>query len=59
MNYTNEQLNAANASMLEQQKSDERKAVEVLRGLADSCDTDWARENLETSADIIENEVLK
>ena len=57
-NLTNQQLNAANASIFDAQKPDEKKAVKVLRELADSCDTDWAAENLETSADIIEAEVL-
>lgn len=55
--YTNEQLSAANPSVLAAQNGDLKTVIDVLRKLASDCQTEWAAENLETSADIIEKEV--
>lgn len=56
--YTKEQLSAANPSILAAQNGDLKTAIDVLRKLADDCETEWATENLNTSADLIEKEVL-
>jgi len=53
-----EDLENASPSMFDAYKGDVKSAIEVLRKEAKDSGNGWVKENLEASADFLEDEVL-